>query len=65
MRILNMWNKLSDIIVDILKVASLLLIPISVVFIVINLITGINDDMYKYCLMGVSMTFLNTKVNGG
>lgn len=65
MRIIKVWNKCSDFILDILRVVSILLILVSVIFIVVNIIKGVDDDIYKYGLIVVVMTYLNIKLNGG
>lgn len=65
MRIVRFWNKLTEYLIDFLKVVSLLIIVMSTIMIVVNLIFKNNDEVYVYSVVVVSLCYLNTKMNGG
>ena len=65
MRFIRFWNKLSDYILDFLRVVSVLLILFSLIMIIINLIIRNNEEVYMYSVIVAVSCYLNNKLNGG
>lgn len=65
MRFVRLWNKLSDYILDFLRIVSVLLILFSLIMIIINLIIRNNEEVYMYSVIVAVSCYLNNKLNGG
>lgn len=63
MKILRLWNKITDVLLDFLKIITFLLIIYSVVMIIVSIFKEV--DTYKYCALLAVLTYTNNKLNGG
>lgn len=65
MRIINIWNKISDLLLEVLKIITFLSLFVLVIVMVINIIKGIDDNIYRYGFAVIVFGYINNKLNGG